>query len=214
MYDYAAHHPAAEVISWENPRAVVFRSFLSPDEVEHFINVSASRLTRSEVLSDASAVDQARTSFGTWPPRDDVISAVEDRIHRLVGVPQRFGEEIYVLNYKLSQKYDAGVAAGAAAAAGGARDASQRALQQLLSSSSASFLGERDLVCGLQADGLPSACRPRSHNDHCMDDNKLQKVADGPCKEFLARAGGPECGPGKGGPSCGDRVATFIMTFK
>ncbi len=29
--------------------------------------------------------------------------------------------------------------------------------------------------------------------------------------DFLKRAGGPACGPGKGGPTCGDRVATFIL---
>lgn len=37
------------------------------------------------------------------------------------------------------------------------------------------------------------------------------QVADPACRDFLKRAGGPECGPGKGGPTCGDRVATFIL---
>lgn len=36
-------------------------------------------------------------------------------------------------------------------------------------------------------------------------------VAEPACLDFLKRAGGPECGPGKGGPTCGDRVATFIL---
>lgn len=37
------------------------------------------------------------------------------------------------------------------------------------------------------------------------------QVAEPACLDFLKRAGGPECGPGKGGPTCGDRVATFIL---
>lgn len=47
-----------------------------------------------------------------------------------------------------------------------------------------------------------------------MDNIEYYKVADAACNEFLQRAGGPECGPGKGGPSCGDRVATFILYLK
>jgi hypothetical protein len=50
------------------------------------------------------------------------------------------------------------------------------------------------------------------HNDHCMSTGK--GVADPPCAEFLQRAGGPGCGPGRGGPTCGDRVATFIISLK
>jgi hypothetical protein len=48
------------------------------------------------------------------------------------------------------------------------------------------------------------------HNDHCMD-GYGNGVAEPACLEFLRRAGGPECGPGRGGPTCGDRVATFIL---
>lgn len=66
-------------------------------------------LARSQVLTanDTDAVDNARTSYGAWPPRDHVLDAVNDRIHRLVAVPREFGEDIYVLNYKLGQRYDA-----------------------------------------------------------------------------------------------------------
>lgn len=34
------------------------------------------------------------------------------------------------------------------------------------------------------------------------------------CIKFLKRAGGPGCGPGAGGVTCGDRVATLIMYLK
>lgn len=34
MFDYAANHPAAEVLSWDKPRLMLFRSFLTPEEVQ------------------------------------------------------------------------------------------------------------------------------------------------------------------------------------
>ncbi len=36
------------------------------------------------------------------------------------------------------------------------------------------------------------------HSDHCMDNPTGKPIADKACQEFLKRAGGPECGPGKG----------------
>lgn len=109
IYDYAAHHPAAQVLSWEAPRLMLFKSFLSPDEVEHFRGKAENKLSRSEVLSGsaANAVDNARTSFGAWPQNDDVLTRVHQRIHRLVAIPDRFGEDFYILNYKHGQKYSA-----------------------------------------------------------------------------------------------------------
>jgi len=110
VYDYAANHPAAEVISWDAPRVVHFRSFMTPDEVDQLIGVSKGHLERSSVLSadeEENRIDDVRTSFGTWPPVDDFISGIEERIHRLVGIPKSFGEQIYVLNYKINEKYDA-----------------------------------------------------------------------------------------------------------
>lgn len=47
-----------------------------------------------------------------------------------------------------------------------------------------------------------------------MDNQQYFKTADKACVDFLKRSGGPECGAGKGGPTCGDRVATFIIYLK
>lgn len=47
-----------------------------------------------------------------------------------------------------------------------------------------------------------------------MDGFQGKKVADPACLRFLQRAGGPDCGPGAGGPTCGDRLATFIMYLR
>lgn len=55
-----------------------------------------------------------------------------------------------------------------------------------------------------------SLCR---HNDNCVDlkDGELPTKLDESCVGFLKRSGGPDCGPGAGGDSCGDRIATFIL---
>ena len=34
------------------------------------------------------------------------------------------------------------------------------------------------------------------------------------CQDFLRRGGGPKCGPGGGGVTCGDRLATFILYLR
>ena len=164
VYDYAAHHPAAEVVSWDKPRAIVFKSFLTPQEVGHLIAVAKDKLERSHVLAsdenDSEAVLDVRTSYGTWPPWDEVIGGITERIHRLLGIPMQFGEDIYILNYQQGQKYDA-------------------------------------------------------HNDNCVElhDTEEKSTLDPGCVGFLKRAGGPDCGPGAGGDSCGDRIATFILNL-
>lgn len=107
VYDYAANHEAAKVLSWDKPRVVLFPSFLSPVEVGHLVAVAKERLVRSEVLSEnaSDVIDDVRTSFGAWPPWDNIIGRINSRIHRLMGIPLTFGEDIYILNYKLGQRY-------------------------------------------------------------------------------------------------------------
>lgn len=97
------------MLSWDKPRVIIFRSFLTPEEVGHIIRVAKENMARSHVLSDSEdeQVDDVRTSFGAWPPHDFIINAVVERLHRIVGIPFSFGEDIYVLNYQLGQKYDA-----------------------------------------------------------------------------------------------------------
>lgn len=162
IYDYAASHPMVQVLSREKPRVMLLPSFLSPGEVDHMIKISRDNLERSEVLvaDGEESVNDIRTSFGFWPEMDDVIARITERIHRTIGVPEKFGEGLYVLNYQNGQKYEA-------------------------------------------------------HNDHCMDGPQgTGNKADAACLDFLKRSGGPQCGPGRGGPTCGDRLATFILYLK
>jgi prolyl 4-hydroxylase len=44
-----------------------------------------------------------------------------------------------------------------------------------------------------------------------LKDGKIPTAVDEACIGFLKRSGGPDCGPGAGGDSCGDRIATFIL---
>ena len=153
-YDHATTVPGATVLSDATPRLVHLKNFLSPEEVRHFIDANKGRVTPSEVVTDTGDKrDASRTSSGAWVQDDDTVRRVTDRIHRVVGVPASFGEDIYYLEYQKTQKYAA-------------------------------------------------------HNDHCMDSGD---TPDAGCKKMLRQGGGPECGYGKGGPTCGDRIATFIM---
>jgi prolyl 4-hydroxylase len=109
VYDRAARLPAAEVLSWAEPRLVLLRSFLSPAEVAHLVAAAQPALERSQVLAanETEEVNDVRTSFGAWPKLDPVLDAIYNRIHAAAGVPREFGEDMYVLNYKLGQRYDA-----------------------------------------------------------------------------------------------------------
>jgi len=48
-----------------------------------------------------------------------------------------------------------------------------------------------------------------AHTDHCH--HAAGEALAPSCRAFLARAGGPACGPGVGGVTCGDRLATLIL---
>lgn len=82
---------------------------------------------------------------------------IQNRIAQVTGIPEDFGEAIYVLRYATGQKYEA-------------------------------------------------------HTDHCH--HFSSETLTPACRSFLARAGGPGCGPGAGGVTCGDRLATFILYLK
>lgn len=159
VYDMAFNHPNAHVVSEDNPRLIQFPSLLSAEERTHLINLAKRDLHRSHVVSSnvSEQVNDARTSYGSWPKHDDFMQMLEDRIHRLLGIPNEFGEGIYVLDYKQGQQY-------------------------------------------------------KPHEDNCV--SHKGGILDSACQDFLKRAGGPQCGPGHGGVSCGDRIATFILVLQ
>ena len=108
VYDRATRLPGAQVLSTTRPRVVLLRSFLTPEETAFLIADNRDRLTRSEVVSDGGdTASDVRTSSGAWVRDSDTLRRITARIHRVVGTPESFGEGLYVLNYKLKQKYEA-----------------------------------------------------------------------------------------------------------
>ena len=109
IFDKAMNHPRAQVLSESDPRLVLFKNFMTREETEHLVDLAKNKLERSKVVSSnaSNQVNNARTSFGAWPAHDGFMQMIETRIHKLVGIPQEFGEGIYVLNYKQGQQYSA-----------------------------------------------------------------------------------------------------------
>ena len=98
-----------EVVSWE-PRAFVWRSFLSEKECEHIKKVAGPHLARSKVVDSKNGgetVDPIRTSNGTFIRRrsDSIISTIEDRVARFTHLPVANQEDLQVLSYGASDQY-------------------------------------------------------------------------------------------------------------
>lgn len=98
-----------EVVSWQ-PRAFVWRKFLSDSECEHIKQISRPYLRRSKVVDNQAGgerEDPIRTSNGTFVPRrrDDVISRVEDRVAKFTGLPVAHQEDLQVLSYGATDQY-------------------------------------------------------------------------------------------------------------
>lgn len=110
IVDWAKKNPKAEVASEVSPLAILFREFLSSEEIEHMVEIAKTNLARSRVVSSKNeSMSDSRTSYGAWLSgnlRDPKVIEIEQRIHNTVGIPHCFGEGIYVLRYELKQKYD------------------------------------------------------------------------------------------------------------
>eukprot|EP00201_Polytomella_parva_P009975 CAMPEP_0175066742 /NCGR_PEP_ID=MMETSP0052_2-20121109/16690_1 /TAXON_ID=51329 ORGANISM="Polytomella parva, Strain SAG 63-3" /NCGR_SAMPLE_ID=MMETSP0052_2 /ASSEMBLY_ACC=CAM_ASM_000194 /LENGTH=290 /DNA_ID=CAMNT_0016333503 /DNA_START=318 /DNA_END=1187 /DNA_ORIENTATION=+ len=91
-------------------RIFYYENFLSAEEADHIVNISAPRLTRSGVVANQgnSDISDIRTSYGTFLERneDSVIHEIEERIARWTLVPAGNGEGLQVLRYHIGQKYE------------------------------------------------------------------------------------------------------------
>lgn len=170
----------------------------------------AGHLERSEVVSDAVSRHEARTSSGAWlngPRRDDAVRAVQHRIHAAVGVPEEFGERWVWRGAGAGGQRRAGRAGRQGLSEAHRRHAHAPPFSERLSHAA------RSLYVLRYAPGQQYA----AHTDHCRHEGvgvdaggNLTKS----CRAFLERAGGPGCGPGAGGVSCGDRIATVILYLR
>jgi prolyl 4-hydroxylase len=93
-----------EVLSWE-PRAFLYRKFLSHQECEQLIQAGKDKLQRSQVVGDEKdAISNDRTSYGAWIDRVDS-KFVDERIAAVTHLPVDHGEDLYLLNYQKTQQY-------------------------------------------------------------------------------------------------------------
>ncbi|CAI5985898.1 unnamed protein product [Closterium sp. NIES-64] len=79
-------------LSDKEPRAFLYKSFLSDEECDHIVNIATARLARSAVAdgsSGKSVVSEVRTSTGMFLTKgeDDVIRAIEQRVSEWTFFP-------------------------------------------------------------------------------------------------------------------------------
>ncbi|XP_023523636.1 probable prolyl 4-hydroxylase 7 [Cucurbita pepo subsp. pepo] len=97
-------------LSWQ-PRALLYKGFLSDKECDHLINLSRGRLERSMVADNKSGKrvsSKVRTSSGTFvlKGQDEIIAAIEARIAAWTFLPLENGEPIQILHYENGEKYE------------------------------------------------------------------------------------------------------------
>lgn len=110
-FSYAQIDPTRVTqISWQ-PRAFVYRGFLTNEECDHFINLAKDKLEKSMVAdneSGKSIESEVRTSSGMFlrKHQDDIVARVEARIAAWTFLPAENGEAMQILHYEHGQKYE------------------------------------------------------------------------------------------------------------
>ncbi|KAL3132857.1 hypothetical protein ABBQ38_006782 [Trebouxia sp. C0009 RCD-2024] len=97
-------------LSWE-PRAFLFKKFMTDEECDSIIAKAKPSMTKSSVVDNETgkSIDSTvRTSTGTFFARgqDPVLAAVEKRIAQVSHIPEENGEGMQVLHYVNGQKYE------------------------------------------------------------------------------------------------------------
>lgn len=97
-------------LSW-NPRAFLYKGFLSDEECEHLIVLAKDKLETSMVAdndSGKSVMSEVRTSSGMFLEKhqDETVARIETRIAAWTFLPEENGESIQILHYENGQKYE------------------------------------------------------------------------------------------------------------
>ncbi|KAK7266262.1 hypothetical protein RIF29_18904 [Crotalaria pallida] len=97
-------------LSW-NPRAFVYKGFLSEDECDHLINLAKDKMEKSMVAdndSGKSIASEVRTSSGMFlnKAQDEIVADIEARIATWTFLPIENGESMQILHYEHGQKYE------------------------------------------------------------------------------------------------------------
>ncbi|TYK15293.1 putative prolyl 4-hydroxylase 7 [Cucumis melo var. makuwa] len=97
-------------LSWQ-PRAFLYKGFLSDEECDHLIDLAKDKLEKSMVAdneSGKSVSSEVRTSSGMFlrKAQDKIVAGVEARIAAWTLLPAENGESIQILHYENGQKYE------------------------------------------------------------------------------------------------------------
>ncbi|XP_062106734.1 probable prolyl 4-hydroxylase 7 [Humulus lupulus] len=97
-------------LSW-NPRAFLYKGFLSEEECDHLINLAKDKLEKSMVAdneSGKSIMSEVRTSSGMFlqKSQDKIVADIEARIAAWTFLPQENGESMQILHYENGEKYE------------------------------------------------------------------------------------------------------------
>ena len=109
--EYAADFAMAYVSN--EPRVLYVQDLLSADECDALVALAKPQLARSNVVphlnSKESTVSDIRTSSQTWLQRETspVVAGIMDRILAITGFAASSAEQLQILRYEKSQKYDA-----------------------------------------------------------------------------------------------------------
>tara|TARA_B100000424_G_scaffold13816_2_gene10192 strand:+ start:4502 stop:6553 length:2052 start_codon:yes stop_codon:yes gene_type:complete len=91
-----------------DPYVATHDNVITPEECNHFIEISKKTLTRALVSNDKKGyVSTGRTGMNTWlrHDHDEITKAVGERIANLVGMPLQNAEQFQVIYYGVSQEY-------------------------------------------------------------------------------------------------------------
>ncbi|KAK8963009.1 hypothetical protein KSP40_PGU018825 [Platanthera guangdongensis] len=97
-------------LSW-NPRAFLFKGFLSDEECDHLKVLAKDKLEKSMVAdndSGKSVMSEVRTSSGMFLQKrqDEIVERIEARIAAWTFLPEENGESIQILHYENGEKYE------------------------------------------------------------------------------------------------------------
>ncbi|KAJ8425374.1 hypothetical protein Cgig2_003652 [Carnegiea gigantea] len=97
-------------LSWQ-PRAFLYKEFLTHEECDHLIKLAKDKLEKSMVVDDETGEDietEIRTSSGMFlrKAQDDIVARIEERIATWTFLPPENGEDLQILRYELGQKYE------------------------------------------------------------------------------------------------------------
>lgn len=97
-------------ISW-NPRAFLYRGFLTDEECDHLIALAKDKLEKSMVAdndSGKSIESEVRTSSGMFlrKGQDEIVAVIEQKIAAWSFLPVENGEAMQILHYENGQKYE------------------------------------------------------------------------------------------------------------